>query len=92
MDLNATADKLREQRTDGSILLWPDRPLIVLSGNSIDHLAALLGVMTAGNPAAPISVAYSLQSRDHARIFGPRTQEHREEPPDAPLHLQTSDA
>jgi feruloyl-CoA synthase len=40
----------------------------VLSGNSVDHLLVTLGAMTAGIPLAPVSVAYSLQSRDHARI------------------------
>ncbi len=48
--------------------LGPDRPLLVLSGNSVDHLLMTLGAMTAGVPVAPASVAYSLQSRDHARI------------------------
>jgi feruloyl-CoA synthase len=44
------------------------RPLLVLSGNSIDHLLMTLGAMTAGIPVAPVSVAYSLLSTDHARI------------------------
>ncbi len=48
--------------------LGPDRPLLVLSGNSVDHLLLTLGAMTAGVPVAPASVAYSLQSHDHARI------------------------
>jgi feruloyl-CoA synthase len=48
--------------------LTRDRPLLVLSGNSIDHLLVTVGAMTAGVPVAPVSVAYSLQSRDHARI------------------------
>ena len=48
--------------------LGPDRPLLILSGNSVDHLLVMLGAMTAGIPVAPVSVAYSLQSRDHARI------------------------
>jgi feruloyl-CoA synthase len=48
--------------------LGPDRPLLILSGNSVDHLLVTLGAMTAGVPVAPVSVAYSLQSRDHARI------------------------
>ena len=48
--------------------LGPGRPLLVLSGNSVDHLLVTLAAMTAGIPVAPISVAYSLQSRDHARI------------------------
>ena len=48
--------------------LRPDRPLLVLSGNSVNHLLVTLGAMTAGIPVAPVSVAYSLQSRDHLRI------------------------
>ena len=48
--------------------LGPGRPLLVLSGNGVDHLLVTLGAMTAGIPVAPVSVAYSLQSRDHARI------------------------
>ena len=48
--------------------LGPRRPLLVLSGNSVDHLLVTLGAMTAGVPVAPVSVAYSLQSHDHARI------------------------
>ncbi len=48
--------------------LGPDRPLLILSGNSVDHLLVTLGAMTAGVPVAPVSVAYSLQSHDHARI------------------------
>jgi feruloyl-CoA synthase len=48
--------------------LGPGRPLLILSGNSVDHLLMMLGAMTAGIPVAPVSVAYSLQSRDHARI------------------------
>jgi feruloyl-CoA synthase len=48
--------------------LGPGRPLLVLSGNGVDHLLMMLGAMTAGIPVAPVSVAYSLQSRDHARI------------------------
>ena len=48
--------------------LGPDRPLLILSGNSVDHLLMTLGAMTAGIPAVPVSVAYSRQSRDHTRI------------------------
>src|SRR5262249_46522131 len=48
--------------------LGPDRPLLILSGNGVDHLLMTLGAMTAGIPVAPVSVAYSLQSRDYARI------------------------
>jgi len=48
--------------------LGPDRPLMILSGNGVDHLLLTLGAMMAGIPVAPGSVAYSLQSRDHQRI------------------------
>ncbi len=48
--------------------LGPDRPLLVLSGNGVDHMLMTLGAMTAGVPVAPASVAYSLQSRDHAHL------------------------
>ena len=48
--------------------LGPNRPLLVLSANSVDHLLITLGAMTAGIPVAPASAAYSLQSKDHARL------------------------
>ncbi|MBZ4320916.1 feruloyl-CoA synthase [Streptomyces huiliensis] len=44
------------------------RPLMVLSGNSTGHLLMTLGALSAGIPVAPVSVAYSLLSRDHARV------------------------
>jgi feruloyl-CoA synthase len=44
------------------------RPVMVLSGNSVDHALLMLAAYTAGIPIAPISVAYSLQSRDHAKL------------------------
>jgi len=48
--------------------LGPERPVMILSGNSLDHLAVTLGGYAAGVPVMPISVAYSLMSADHARI------------------------
>src|SRR5260221_11298202 len=48
--------------------LSAERPAMVLSGNSIDHALLTLAAYTAGIPIAPISVAYSLQSRDHAKL------------------------
>jgi feruloyl-CoA synthase len=62
----AAADAIGQALLDRG--LGPGRPLLMLSGNSVDHLLVTLGAMTAGVPAAPVSVAYSLQSRDHARI------------------------
>jgi feruloyl-CoA synthase len=62
----AAADAIGQALLDRG--LGPGRPLLVLSGNAVDHLLVTLGAMTAGIPVAPVSVAYSLQSHDHARI------------------------
>src|SRR5947199_1464697 len=48
--------------------LSAERPLMILSGNSLDHAILMLAGLTAGVPVAPISVAYSLQSEDHAKL------------------------
>lgn len=48
--------------------LSPQRPIMILSGNAIDHALLMLAGYTAGVPVAPISVAYSLQSKDHTRL------------------------
>jgi feruloyl-CoA synthase len=48
--------------------LGPERPVAVLSGNSVDHALLMLGCLTAGVPIVPVSAAYSLQSRDFAKL------------------------
>jgi feruloyl-CoA synthase len=48
--------------------LSAERPVMILSGNAIDHALLMLAGFTAGAPVAPISVAYSLQSQDHAKL------------------------
>jgi feruloyl-CoA synthase len=48
--------------------LTPERPLMILSGNSIDHALLALAAMHVGVPVAPISPAYSLMSSDHAKL------------------------
>ncbi|MCB9763815.1 MAG: feruloyl-CoA synthase [Alphaproteobacteria bacterium] len=45
-----------------------ERPLMILSGNSLTQGLLILGAMAVGIPAAPISPAYSLLSRDHAKL------------------------
>src|SRR5262249_46089698 len=62
----ARADALAQALLD--LGLGPQRPLMILSGNSVEHLLLNLGAFTAGVPVMPISVAYSLLSADHARI------------------------
>ncbi|WP_176329319.1 feruloyl-CoA synthase [Paraburkholderia sacchari] len=44
------------------------RPLVILSGNSIEHLQLALGAMWAGIPYAPVSPAYSLISSDFGKL------------------------
>ena len=48
--------------------LSAERPLMILSANSIEHALLMLAGFTAGVPVAPISVAYSLQSQDHGKL------------------------
>jgi feruloyl-CoA synthase len=45
-----------------------DRPVAILSDNGIDHALLALGAMHVGVPAAPISPAYSLMSKDFAKL------------------------
>jgi feruloyl-CoA synthase len=48
--------------------LSPDRPLIILSGNEIEHLLLGLAAIWVGIPYAPISPAYSLISTDFGKL------------------------
>ncbi len=48
--------------------LGPHRPVAILSDNSVDHGLLALGAMHAGVPVAPISPAYSLMSKDFAKL------------------------
>ncbi len=46
----------------------PERPVAILSDNSIDFGLLQLGAMRAGIPAMPVSSAYALMSKDHAKL------------------------
>lgn len=48
--------------------LGPERPVMILSGNSISHALLMLGGFIAGVPVAPVSVAYSLLSDDFLKL------------------------
>ncbi|WP_168203013.1 MULTISPECIES: feruloyl-CoA synthase [unclassified Tardiphaga] len=48
--------------------LSPDRPILVLSGNSVDHALIAFGALYAGIPYAPVSPAYSLVSKDFGKL------------------------
>ena len=44
------------------------RPVMILSGNSVEHLLLTLACYTAGLPAVPVSTAYSLLASDHSTL------------------------
>ncbi|MEL7547867.1 MAG: AMP-binding protein [Pseudomonadota bacterium] len=46
----------------------PDAPVMILSGNSIESAIMMMGAMSIGAPAAPISVPYSLMSTDFEKL------------------------
>lgn len=64
-EARAAADRLAQSLLDRGV---GDRPVMVLSGNSRAHLVVTLAAHTLGVPVVPTSVAYSLQSADHAKV------------------------
>jgi feruloyl-CoA synthase len=48
--------------------LSASRPVLILSGNGIEHGLLSLACLLVGIPFAPVSTAYSLNSRDFARL------------------------
>ncbi len=48
--------------------LGPAKPVAILSDNGIDHALLALGAMHVGIPAAPVSPAYSLMSKDFGKL------------------------
>ena len=65
-------DALSDARRIGQALLKlglnADRPVAILSDNGVDHALLALGAMHVGIPVAPISPAYSLMSKDFAKL------------------------
>jgi feruloyl-CoA synthase len=49
-------------------MLGPARPVVALSGNSIDHAILMLGCYLVGIPFSPVSVAYSLVCAEPGRV------------------------
>jgi feruloyl-CoA synthase len=66
------SEALQLSRKIGAFLmgknLSAERPLVVLSGNDIEHALLHLGAMYVGVPYAPVSPAYSLLSDDFAKL------------------------
>jgi feruloyl-CoA synthase len=48
--------------------LSAEKPVVILSGNSIDHVLIAFGALYAGIPFCPVSPAYSLVSRDYGKL------------------------
>src|ERR1700721_4287757 len=48
--------------------LSAEKPVVILSGNSIDHALIALGALSAGIPFCPVSPAYSLVSKDYGKL------------------------
>jgi feruloyl-CoA synthase len=48
--------------------LSAEKPIVVLSGNSIDHALIAFGALYAGIPFCPVSPAYSLVSKDYGKL------------------------
>src|SRR3954452_9559320 len=65
-DANRQATSIAQALLDRE--LGPERPLMILSGNSIDHALLTLGGFLAGVPVVPVSPAYSLMSQDFGKV------------------------
>ncbi|HEY4205078.1 MAG TPA: feruloyl-CoA synthase [Xanthobacteraceae bacterium] len=65
-------DALRQVRSIASWILAQamsvDRPLVILSDNSIDHALFALAAMHVGVPVAAVSPAYSLIAKDYDKL------------------------
>jgi feruloyl-CoA synthase len=72
------ADVLENTRRIGQALLdrglSEERPLVILSGNDLEHFQLALGAMYAGIPYSPLSPAYSLVATDPAKLADLITQ------------------
>lgn len=65
-------DMLARARRIGQALLdrglSAERPLVILSGNDLQHYQLALGAMYAGVPYVPVSPAYSLVATEYGRL------------------------
>src|SRR5476649_379039 len=66
------AQMLSQTRRIASALLAGDlsaeKPVVILSGNAIDHALLAFGALYAGIPFCPVSPAYSLVSKDYGKL------------------------
>src|SRR5258708_21984837 len=59
-------DAVTQALLDGGF--GPDKPIMILSSNSIEFALLSMAAMQARAPLAPVSPAYSVMSRDHAKL------------------------
>jgi feruloyl-CoA synthase len=66
------ADALTKARAIGQALLarglTPERPVAILSENSLEHALLALGCLLVGVPYSPVSPPYSLVSKDYDKL------------------------
>jgi feruloyl-CoA synthase len=66
------AEALSQARAIGQALidrgLSPERPVVILSGNDVEHALLGLAALYVGVPYAPISPAYSIASADFGKL------------------------
>ena len=60
--VRSIAQSLLERR------LSPERPIVILAENGIDHALLMLGAMEVGLPVAPLSTAAARLSRDFSKV------------------------
>jgi len=63
---NEDVDALAQGMLDRG--LSQEAPILILSGNSIEHALMTYAAILAGAPAVPVSPAYSLMSTDHDKL------------------------
>jgi len=69
LSYGAAAEKLRALASGLTALgLSAERPLLILSGNGIEHLLLSLAAMYAGVPYCPVSTEYSRAESDRSRL------------------------
>ena len=65
-EIRTPAGALPPHRLDRG--LGQSTPLMILSGNSIEHALVMYGAMLAGVPVVPVSPAYSTMSTDFEKL------------------------
>jgi feruloyl-CoA synthase len=60
--VNAIAQSLLDRR------LGPERPVVILAENGIDHALMMLGSLHVGVPVVPVSTAYARLSQDFGKL------------------------